>query len=69
MQFVMLYVEFFSIDEMSFTKHGAHTGHACSKIGPNSDLHSIEKITMLLRLTVRFNKPSTLFALFTLIST
>ena len=51
---------------MSFTKHGAHTGHAYSKIGLNSDLYSIEKITMLLRPTVHFNKPSVLFALCTI---
>ena len=54
---------------MSFTKHEAHTGHAYSKIGLSNDLYSIEKITMLLQSTVRFNKPNTLFALFTARST
>ena len=29
---------------MSFTKHGAHTGHAYSKTGLSNDLYSTEKI-------------------------
>ena len=57
-----------SMASLSLTRKGDHAGLAYSYIGLTCDLKSNEKISVFLP-TVRFNRPSTLFALFTATST